>query len=306
MKAMKTRRTTRRMRLTAGAFCGAALLPLSAAAEVATVVTIDPGQLLGLGVASPDPGDSVVSVVTLLDATGSAALGEDSGNLQRLDIATGADLAISAEVAGAAITAVARGNSDLALIGLMPAPPADAALAGAATAQGLVLRDSSVFAQALENLVGLSIEAGLPTVVAAEVTATRITADAVYNRSLGSIETLPSVSLRDPDGPASYADTGTSLVELEASLSVATTQVNSAFVAAPRSSRSVIAPSSVPPSDTYTAIPQRGKRISRGRRCPRRAPRAGSRRAPSRRRCGLRAGGRRRRGSGLRPRGRTG
>lgn len=230
---MMSASTGKRVRLAAAMLCGVSFLPFAAAAEVATVVVIDPGQVIGTSVSAVVPGDSTAGVVSLLNDSDSALVFESIGNDQLLDIATGASVAISLEVAGAQLFAAGRGNLESSQIGLLPAAPDGAATAGAGISQGLVLRNTSLFTVALDNLIGIAASVSLPAPLAVELSGNTVRTGAVYNSSLGTIELLPTLSLRAPDGPAAYNDSGTVLVELEATLSVATTQINEGHLAAP-------------------------------------------------------------------------
>lgn len=222
-----------RWRLTIGILGSAALLPLTAAAEVATVIDIDPGQVIGVTLTAVDAGDSLNAIVSILDATATSSVDTNDGNSIATAIVGGPELVLDSSIADSEIFAVGRGNIDASFIGLFPDAPAGAGSAGAAIFQGLVLRDSSLFATTVDNAVSLSVETGDASLVVAEIAGTEIEADAIYNGSVGSIEALPTASLRTPDEPANYTDLGTDLVELQASVSVAATQINSAFLAAP-------------------------------------------------------------------------
>lgn len=231
-EAMMHRAATRRLALATTALCAAGLLSTRAGAEVASVITIDPNQLIGGTVSTSQAGDSLNSILTLLDAVASGALTQQDGNVVQLDISVGADLLFSAALRGSQLFAVARGNSSTSLLGQLPGVPADppgAAIAGAGILTGTTLHDATLLATALDNLVGLPLTVDAPAVVAIDLDAAVILADGAFIGSLSSIELVPSLDLRAPAGPASYDDQGTVLVELQASLSVASSQINAGF-----------------------------------------------------------------------------
>ena len=211
--------------------CAFGGLALPASAQTSTTIAIDPGQILSGSVAATVDGDSLGSIVGLLDATGSAVATQELGNALLFDITLGADLLVSGQFQGSPLFAVTRGNTGSALLGLLPdAPdsPPDAALGGGALLVGGVLRDTTLLALAEGNQVALTGLATEPATVDLDLDASLIVADTAFNTALASIEALSSLALRSPVGPAAYDDFGTVLVELQASLSVANTQINSA------------------------------------------------------------------------------
>ncbi len=231
---MIARRPRKGYLLAASALCGLGLMTRPAAADVDTVIAIDPGQLLSGSVTASDAGDSLGVIVSLLDDTGSTAVPVTDGSSISVAIAVGPDVVLNTGLDGSSITAVARGNASLSLLGILPSAPDDppgAAVAGAGIFTGGVLRSNSLSAATQENLVELTATIGAAAIVTADLDSTLVFADGIFNSAVASIETLPSVTLRAPAGPAAYHDFGTVLVTTSASLSVANTQVNADFSA---------------------------------------------------------------------------
>ncbi len=229
---MMRRFVTRNLALATTGLCALGALAGPAAAEVVTVITIDPGQQLGGTVAANPSGDSLNSIANLLNAFSSATLVQESDNTLNLDLAVGANLLFTATLEGSQLYATARANNRTSLLGLLPGVPADppdSAVAGAAILTGEVSLDTTLLARAADNSGGLSLLVGAAATVNADFDSALVLADGTFNSNLSSIELLPSTALRPPAGPASYDDFGTVLVELQATLSVAGSQINSAY-----------------------------------------------------------------------------
>jgi len=232
VEAMIRRTVTRSLALATTGLCALGALAAPATAEVVTLIVIEPGQQLGGSVAANPTGDSLNSIAGLLNAASSATLVQQSGNNLNLDIAVGAELLFTATLEGSQLYATARGNNRTSLLGLLPGAPGDppgSAVAGAAILTGEAALDTTLLARTADNSSGLSLLIGQAAIVNAKVDSALILADGTFNSILSSIELLPGSALRPPAGPASYNDFGTVLVELHASLSVAGSQINSAY-----------------------------------------------------------------------------